>query len=272
MPLLSEGTRTNLEKKFRVVTGNHFVNYLYGSVLSKTLKVLPVRDFNAQEIVPNLFLGDVYAAHNTKALKEHNITHILTCTVGVAPPFPKNFQYLQLKVLDCPSETIYEHFPETSNFIAKALEGGGRVLVHCIRGVSRSATIVCAYLMTAYKIPPIEAVKMVRAKRPIAHPNYGFMTQLEGYGAKILKPGTPLIPIASLPPADRAELIGPDDEDDDEPSGADVILPYYEDDDDDEPTGADVGKEPSADVKGADVEKAPSDVSKQKLITATITT
>ena len=32
---------------------------------------------------------EVYAAHNTKALKKHNITHIVTCTVGVVPPFPE---------------------------------------------------------------------------------------------------------------------------------------------------------------------------------------
>lgn len=238
MGLLSDETKESLEKTFSFVTGNHFINYHYGAILSKSLKVLPVRDFDAQEIVPNLFLGDVYAAHNTKELKKRNITHIVTCTVGVSPPFPEAFQYKHLKILDCAAETINEHFAETSSFIASAMEEGGRVLVHCIRGVSRSATIVCAYLMTALKISHIDAVKTVRAKRPIARPNYGFMMQLEMYGGKILQPGT-IIPIASVTISDQAELIGPDDEDE-EPTGADVGA-VEPDGADETPTGSEAG-------------------------------
>jgi len=181
MGLLSDETKESLEKTFAFVTGNHFINYHYGAILSKSLKVLPVRDFDAQEIVPNLYLGDVYAAHNTKELKKRNITHIVTCTVGVVPPFPDVFQYKHLKILDCAAETIHEHFSETSAFIGDAIAEGGKVLVHCIRGVSRSATIVSAYLMTAFKMSHSEAVEKVRSKRPIARPNYGFMIQLEMY-------------------------------------------------------------------------------------------
>jgi len=181
MGLLSDETKESLERTFAFVTGNHFINYHYGAILSRSLKVLPVRDFDAQEIVPNLYLGDVYAAHNTRELKKRNITHIVTCTVGVVPPFPDSFQYKHLKILDCAAENIHEHFGETSAFIGDAIADGGKVLVHCIRGVSRSATIVSAYLMTAFKMSHIEAVEKVRLKRPIARPNYGFMAQLEMY-------------------------------------------------------------------------------------------
>lgn len=264
MGLLSDETKESLERTFSFVTGNHFINYHYGAILSKSLKVLPVRDFDAQEIVPNLFLGDVYAAHNTKELKKRNITHIVTCTVGVAPPFPETFQYKHLKILDCAAETINEHFAETSSFIASALEEGGRVLVHCIRGVSRSATIVCAYLMTAYKISHIEAVRRVRSKRPIARPNYGFMMQLEMYGAKILQPGT-MTPIAQVTISDQAELIGPDDEDE-EPTGADVGA--------ETPTGADVGTEKPmlVDVGIETPSGAETGIKGPELVTATVST
>jgi len=185
MGLLSDETAERLERTFSFVTGNHFINYHYSALLSKSLKVLPVRDFDAQEIVPNLYLGDVYAAHNTKELKNRNITHIVTCTVGIVPPFPQLFKYKHLQILDCAAENINEHFADTSEFIADAIEGGGKVLVHCIRGVSRSATIVSAYLITAYHIGHEEAVQKVREKRPIARPNYGFMMQLEMYATKL---------------------------------------------------------------------------------------
>jgi len=182
---LSDQTAEQLERTFAFVTGNHFINYHSSKILSKSLKYLPVRDFNAQEIVPNLYLGDVYAAHNTKALNNHKITHIVTCAVGVYPPFPEQFKYKHLNVLDCAAENMNEHFDETSQFISDALKDGGRVLVHCIRGVSRSATIVAAYLMMAFKISHNEAVETVRAKRAVARPNYGFMMQLEMYHSQL---------------------------------------------------------------------------------------
>jgi len=185
--MLSDETAERLERTFAFVTGNTFINHHYGALLSKSLKVLPVRGFDAQEIVPNLYLGDVYAAHNSKELKRRKITHIVTCTVGVHPPYPENFKYMHLKILDCAAETIHEHFAETSQFIADALAGGGKVLVHCIRGVSRSATIVAAYLMTSLRVSSEEAVRMIRDKRPIARPNYGFVIQLAMYGASLQK-------------------------------------------------------------------------------------
>jgi len=188
---LSNANSERVERAFAFLTGNHFINYHYGAILSRGLKVLPVRDFDAQEIAPNLFLGDVYAAHNAKELKRRNITHIVTATVGVAPPFPENFKYKHLKILDCAAENIHEHFTETSQFIADALAAGGRVLVHCIRGVSRSATIVAAHLMTANQISCEEAVERVKSIRPVARPNYGFMLQLQMY-EKSLKNGTNL--------------------------------------------------------------------------------
>ena len=53
----------------------------------------------------------------------------------------------------------------------------GRIFVHCFRGISRSASLVLAYLMIYKKIPLPEAVTLVRKKRAI-HPNDGFLRQL----------------------------------------------------------------------------------------------
>ena len=57
---------------------------------------------------------------------------------------------------------------------------GGKVFVHCVAGVSRSSTIVIAYLMNkgmTYK----EAFEWVKKKHSIAFPNYGFQRQLQNY-------------------------------------------------------------------------------------------
>jgi protein-tyrosine phosphatase len=183
----SEENHEKIEKAFAFLTGNHFINYHYGAILSKSLKVLPVTDFDAQEIAPNLFLGDVYAAHNSRELKNRNITHIVTCTVGVSPPYPESFKYMHLQILDFAGEPINEHFAKTYEFIADALDNGGKVLVHCIRGVSRSATIVTAFLMKHMSMSAEDAVNKVQGVRPIARPNYGFMMQLQLYGKDLQK-------------------------------------------------------------------------------------
>lgn len=53
----------------------------------------------------------------------------------------------------------------------------GKVLVHCLMGVSRSATCAIAYLMIAKKMSASEAIRTVRAQREV-RPNDGFLHQL----------------------------------------------------------------------------------------------
>ena len=56
-------------------------------------------------------------------------------------------------------------------------------------GISRSATIVCAYLIAERGFTATAAVDFVREKRPIVCPNVGFRQQLGEYSAKLH--GTP---------------------------------------------------------------------------------
>jgi atypical dual specificity phosphatase len=56
-------------------------------------------------------------------------------------------------------------------------------------GISRSATVVCAYLVATAKMTPDEAIVAVKAKRGIVCPNLGFRRQLEEYYMKQL-PGS----------------------------------------------------------------------------------
>jgi len=65
-----------------------------------------------------------------------------------------------------------------SSFVHSALEGGGRVLVHCAAGASRSATVVLAYLMTHKEMNLLEGFGLLHRKRPASWPNEGFMAVL----------------------------------------------------------------------------------------------
>lgn len=57
------------------------------------------------------------------------------------------------------------HFEETYNFIELSRASGRNILVHCHAGVSRSAAVVCAYLMKKHKWTLDQALSFMRTKR-----------------------------------------------------------------------------------------------------------
>ena len=54
-------------------------------------------------------------------------------------------------------------------------------------GISRSASIVMAYLITNRDMTADEALKTIQKSRLHAHPNRGFMSQLEGMSRQFVK-------------------------------------------------------------------------------------
>lgn len=78
---------------------------------------------------------------------------------------------------DTPTTDISRYFYIAAKFIENGVNSGGRVLVHCLVGVSRSATLALAYLMISRKMTAQEAIRAVRMNRDI-HPNDGFVQQL----------------------------------------------------------------------------------------------
>lgn len=77
-----------------------------------------------------------------------------------------------------PYVNLIKHFPTALSFIKDALRQGGTILIHCYAGISRSATVVIAYLMQESCMPFFEAMSFVRKRRPIVFPNFGFQRQL----------------------------------------------------------------------------------------------
>ncbi|XP_062963174.1 dual specificity protein phosphatase 15 isoform X1 [Cynocephalus volans] len=75
-----------------------------------------------------------------------------------------------------------KHFKECINFIHCCRLNGGNCLVHCFAGISRSTTIVTAYVMTVTGLGWLDVLEAIKATRPIANPNPGFRQQLEEFG------------------------------------------------------------------------------------------
>ncbi|KAG0054623.1 dual specificity phosphatase 12 [Gryganskiella cystojenkinii] len=135
-----------------------------------------------QEILPGLFLSGAGPAESLDYLQKVGITHILQITDITTPRFPGQFMYKIIAVPDMDETNLIKHFPDTFTFIQQALDKGGKVLVHCMAGASRSVTVVCAYLMKTKGMTADEALETVKKLRHIAGPNDGFVTQLHLYG------------------------------------------------------------------------------------------
>lgn len=97
----------------------------------------------------------------------------------MTPKFPKDIEYKVLDVDDSPQQNLLQYFQECKEFIDRAHQKGNSVLVHCAAGISRSATIVCAYLMLTDECECNEAFYLVRRKRKFINPNCGFKFQLK---------------------------------------------------------------------------------------------
>ena len=138
------------------------------------------------EIIPEfLFLGSQEHAHNRDIVEILRITHVLNVTRGAANPF-SGLKYCRVHVDDAETEQISLYFQKAYDFIDTALVEcmQGRkcvVLVHCAKGVSRSATIVIMYIMRALGFSLSEAFNFIKTHRNIIEPNEGFIKELQEF-------------------------------------------------------------------------------------------
>ena len=127
------------------------------------------------KITEKIYISNELCAQEWKLLKDRKISHILVAGNFLKQNYPKDFKYLQLPINDAISQDLTLYFQEAFNFIDES----ERVLVHCHAGVSRSASIIIAYLMLKNKWRYNEAFTHVKKKRPIINPNRGFVSQLK---------------------------------------------------------------------------------------------
>ena len=141
------------------------------------------KDLAPFHILPHLSLGCRKIASCLPSLRESNISRILNVTSSVPNQFQDldGFTYKQIAVEDSHEVDMLQHFPEAFSFIEDARMKGERVLVHCHAGMSRSVTIILAYLMKFYQHTLSSAYDFVKQKKSNISPNFSFMGQLLEY-------------------------------------------------------------------------------------------
>ena len=147
-------------------------------------------------ITPTLYIGGQIVASDRALLHQHGITHVVNACGAVCDNyFPEDFSYYRLYLQDKGSEDVLCILYEVFHFIAAARASGGKTLIHCQQGVSRSTVLGIGYLMMAgeesessewtyadYQV----AYSRVRSKRGISSPNLGFVCQLLAWSRRLL--------------------------------------------------------------------------------------
>lgn len=136
------------------------------------------------QITNTIYLGNIDAAFNKKKLKQIGIKKILTVMEAFGNHYSSNeFIHKSIDVEDNYQTNIIRYFKDCFLFI----EGKDKILVHCAAGMSRSPTIVIAYIMWKNKLSLNKAIKFVKEKRPLISPNDNFMNQLKIFEELLIK-------------------------------------------------------------------------------------
>jgi len=184
-------------------------------------------------ILPFLYLGNLNHATNAHMLQALGITHVVS--VGESALTPPDDLTLghgtlwleekegRIKVLDVRNicddgmDGLSDHLAPICEWIDQARLSGGKVLVHCRVGVSRSATVTIAFVMRHLSLPLVDAYLLVRSRRlsVLIQPNIRLLFDLLGWEVHLARER--LTSRGSLPPDDTlmevsAPVLGPGDE------------------------------------------------------------
>lgn len=146
-------------------------------------------------IIPDeIYISGMLGAKNIDILSKLQITHIINCGAvpkklvelglfeSTGPEYYKNHNfpvaYKEYMMKDSEDYDMSQHFEETSEFIDQCIKNGGRVLVHCMAGVSRSSTVIAAYLIMKRKWTIEKVAKLMVKSHWRTNPNDTFVSQL----------------------------------------------------------------------------------------------
>ncbi|KAM8727089.1 dual specificity phosphatase 28 isoform 1-T3 [Acanthopagrus schlegelii] len=138
------------------------------------------------KVTRSLFISNARSACSDELIQQEAVT--LCINVSKQQPFPSaGVKKLQIPVYDDPAEDLYSHFDRCADAIQKEENRGGRSVVYCKNGRSRSATVCVAYLMKHRKLTLTDALQKVKTARHVIDPNPGFMSQLQKYEQELKK-------------------------------------------------------------------------------------
>ena len=137
-------------------------------------------------IIDNLYLGSSYHASQWEWLETNKITHIVNVALEVPDFFSEDLIYIPCQsIKDNGVDTFQSELDTIIDTLYKNKNNKNEsVLVHCLVGRSRSATIILAYLIKYHQMSPLEALEFVKQKRNVINPSKKLMDYLTSWSKK----------------------------------------------------------------------------------------
>ncbi|XP_029289471.1 dual specificity protein phosphatase 8 isoform X2 [Cottoperca gobio] len=147
--------------------------------MSLSQPCMPVANVGPTRILPHLYLGSQKDVLNKDLMAQNGITYVLNASnTCPKPDFISESNFMRIPVNDNYCEKLLPWLDKTNEFIDKAKVSNCRVIVHCLAGISRSATIAIAYIMKTMGLSSDDAYRFVKDRRPSISPNFNFLGQL----------------------------------------------------------------------------------------------
>ncbi|CAF4069506.1 unnamed protein product [Rotaria magnacalcarata] len=136
-------------------------------------------------VLPHLYLGSMKDRTNSTLMVKNKVKRVL-CIIDVPDMVIDRDEYkpthlLNIPAADAQQQDLAQYFEKCIEFIHQARIEHENILVHCQAGISRSATVVVAYVMTIGDYDVEKALQIVKGARGYIHPNPGFLSQLKRY-------------------------------------------------------------------------------------------
>ena len=118
------------------------------------------------------------------------ITHVINCAADYSDDYHKDkgVVYKSYHLKDHIREDIACIFYDAIQFLSEAKAAGGKCYVHCVQGISRSATICIAFMILTERMTYNAAYERVKSRRACANPNMTFIQQLMWFEKRLLDP------------------------------------------------------------------------------------
>lgn len=125
------------------------------------------------QVTEFVYIGNRSALGDQKLLKNEGICRILQLLDFQINPEPE-YEFFYILMNDSEQQNLGNVLPLALRFIHQAVVNRKKILVHCNAGVSRSGSVVIAYLMAVLRISFNQALAAVQDKRACVDPNPGF--------------------------------------------------------------------------------------------------
>jgi protein-tyrosine phosphatase len=134
---------------------------------------------DAENGLGEVWLSGYHFAQNNELLRKNNIKAIVSA-VNRGIPYEATLSVHSLNLRDIEEEEVRFTFFPAFRFIEQERRKGN-VLIHCAAGISRSATLLLAYMMNKYRTTLDDALSHALRRRPCLQPNKGFLLQLRKF-------------------------------------------------------------------------------------------